>query len=97
MSTDQQIAEAVLQGVGGPGNIASLTHCATRLRFELVDASKVDADALERSEGVLGVVPQSGGRYQVVIGGAVAGVYNAMQQLPAMRAGAVLTDAEVKA
>lgn len=97
MSTDQQIAEAVLQGVGGPGNIASLTHCATRLRFELVDASKVDADALERSEGVLGVVPQSGGRYQVVIGGAVAGVYNAMQQLSAMRAGAVLTDAEVKA
>lgn len=97
MTTDQQTAEAVLQGVGGPGNIASLTHCATRLRFELIDASKVDADALDRSEGVLGVVPQSGGRYQVVIGGGVAGVYNAMQQLPGMRAGAVLTDAEVKA
>lgn len=97
MSTDKQIAEAVLQGIGGAGNITSLTHCATRLRFELVDASKVDANALDATEGVLGVVPQSGDRYQVVIGGAVAGVFAAMQSLPGMGAGAVMTDAEVKA
>lgn len=97
MSTEKQIAEAVLKGIGGAGNITSLTHCATRLRFELVDASKVDADALDRTDGVLGVVPQGGTRYQVVIGGAVAGVYAAMQSLPGMGAGAVLTDAEVKA
>ncbi len=97
MSTDKQIAEAVLKGIGGPANITSLTHCATRLRFELVDASKVDAAALDATEGVLGTVPQSGDRYQVVIGGAVAGVYAAMQSLPGMGAGAVMTDAEVKA
>ncbi|WP_277063989.1 glucose PTS transporter subunit IIA [Schaalia cardiffensis] len=97
MSTEQQIAEAVLSGIGGAGNITSFTHCATRLRFELVDASKVDADALDRTDGVLGVVPQGGDRYQVVIGGAVAGVYAAMQSLPGMSAGAVMTDAEVKA
>ena len=97
MSTEQQIAEAVLSGIGGAGNITSFSHCATRLRFELVDASKVDADALDRTDGVLGVVPQGGDRYQVVIGGAVAGVYAAMQSLPGMSAGAVMTDAEVKA
>lgn len=97
MSTEQQIAEAVLRGIGGAGNITSFSHCATRLRFELVDASKVDADALDRTDGVLGVVPQGGDRYQVVIGGAVAGVYAAMQSLPGMSAGAVMTDAEVKA
>ena len=97
MSTEQQIAEAVLSGIGGAGNITSFTHCATRLRFELVDASKVDADALDRTDGVLGVVPQGGDRYQIVIGGAVAGVYAAMQSLPGMSAGAVMTDAEVKA
>ncbi len=97
MSTEQQIAEAVLRGIGGAGNITSFSHCATRLRFELVDASKVDADALDKTDGVLGVVPQGGDRYQVVIGGAVAGVYAAMQSLPGMSAGAVMTDAEVKA
>lgn len=97
MSSDTQIAQAVLDGIGGPSNIASMTHCATRLRFELVDSSIVDANALDATEGVLGVVPQSGNRYQVVIGGAVAGVYAAMQSLPGMGQGAVLTDAEVKA
>ena len=97
MSTDKQIAEAVLRGIGGAGNITSFSHCATRLRFELVDASKVDADALDKTDGVLGVVPQGGDRYQVVIGGAVASVYAAMQSLPGMSAGAVMTDAEVKA
>ena len=63
-------AEQIVEQVGGPGNISALTHCATRLRFELKDASVVDQSALEKIPGVLGAVPQSGDRYQVVIGGA---------------------------
>lgn len=96
MATDTQIAEAVLAGVGGADNIVNLSHCATRLRFELLDANKVDADALDATEGVLGVVPQGGQRYQVVIGGQVATVYAAMQSLPGMGTGE-MSDAEVKA
>lgn len=35
MSTDvRSAAEAILDGIGGAENITSLTHCATRLRFE---------------------------------------------------------------
>ena len=33
-------AEQIVHNVGGPDNILSLTHCATRLRFELADAGK---------------------------------------------------------
>ena len=75
MATQQSTAAAIVDEVGGPGNIISLTHCATRLRFELKDAGKVNQDALEKISGVMGAVPQSGDRYQVVIGGAVQGVY----------------------
>ena len=32
-------AEEILDVVGGADNVVSLTHCATRLRFQLVDAS----------------------------------------------------------
>ncbi|WP_413774487.1 glucose PTS transporter subunit IIA [Micropruina sonneratiae] len=91
-------AEQIVEKVGGPGNIASLTHCATRLRFELKDASVVDQSALEKVPGVLGAVPQSGDRYQVVIGGAVASVYADITHLPSMAgAQAAKSDADVKA
>ncbi|WP_137652681.1 glucose PTS transporter subunit IIA [Bifidobacterium moukalabense] len=78
------LASRIIAAIGGPENIRSLTHCATRLRFELVDAGKVDQNALEHMKGVLGAVPQSGDRFQVVIGGAVATVYEDIMHLPEM-------------
>ena len=80
----ESTASQIIDAVGGPGNIKSLTHCATRLRFELVDARKVDQNRLEYMKGVLGAVPQSGNRYQVVIGGGVATMYDKIMQLPEM-------------
>lgn len=80
-STPSQIITAI----GGPDNVKSLTHCATRLRFELVDGGKVDQNALQHMKGVLGAVPQSGDRYQVVIGGGVADMYNKIMNLPEMQ------------
>ncbi|MBO3154831.1 glucose PTS transporter subunit IIA [Dermatophilus congolensis] len=80
-------ASEILAGVGGANNVVSLTHCATRLRFQLVDSSKVDAAALEQLPVVMGAVPQSGDRYQVVIGGHVDSVYNHIMALPGMAEG----------
>lgn len=77
-------AESIVDAVGGPGNIESLTHCATRLRFQLRDSSNVDQSTVEAIPGVMGAVPQAGNRYQVVIGGAVQNVYNDINALPAM-------------
>ena len=93
MSTASEIVAAV----GGPENISSLTHCATRLRFQLVDASKVDGDVIDAIDGVMGSVPQSGERYQIIIGGAVQTVYNAINSLPEMQGSRQPTDAEIKA
>src|SRR5690606_1355275 len=96
--TTTQTAEDLLRGGGGPENIESLTHCATRLRFQLHDGAKVDREALDALPEVMGTVPQSGDRFQVVIGGAVAGVHSQIMALPSMAAGGSprpQTDAEV--
>ncbi|WP_295776396.1 glucose PTS transporter subunit IIA [uncultured Microbacterium sp.] len=95
-------ASEIVDAVGGPGNIASLTHCATRLRFQLNDGDKVDKTAVEAIPGVLGAVPQAGDRFQVVIGGGVQTVYNEIMALPVMAggasaAGAGESDADIKA
>lgn len=44
--TNKQVAESILTNVGGPTNISSVVHCATRLRFKLKDESKVDTNTL---------------------------------------------------
>ena len=90
-------AQEILDAVGGPGNITHFTHCATRLRFELNDASIVDKDRVEAIDGVLGAVPQSGDRYQIVIGGAVQSVFNEINNLPSMKSGTAASNDDVKA
>ena len=84
-------AADIVKAVGGAGNIESLTHCATRLRFQLRDGGAVDTKAVEAIPGVMGAVPQAGDRYQVVIGGGVQNVYNDIQALPEMKGGGVTT------
>ncbi|MGV1004503.1 MAG: beta-glucoside-specific PTS transporter subunit IIABC [Candidatus Nanopelagicales bacterium] len=71
------LAENVLRGVGGESNVHSVTHCATRLRFVLKDPAKVDKGAVEATKGVITVV-EAGGQFQVVIGNAVANVYESI-------------------
>ena len=90
-------AQEILDAVGGPGNITHFTHCATRLRFELNDASIIDKDRVEAIDGVLGAVPQSGDRYQIVIGGAVQSVFNEINNLPSMKSGTAASNDDVKA
>ncbi|PLS29672.1 glucose PTS transporter subunit IIA [Bifidobacterium parmae] len=104
----QDDVKAIITAVGGAANVKSLTHCATRLRFELKDGGKVDQASLDSNKVVLGAVPQSGDRYQVVIGGQVASVYDEIMHLPEMAglgsgtvdadaADGEMSDAELKA
>ncbi len=97
MGKSQEIAQAIVKGVGGVNNITMLTHCATRLRFTLKDANKADKDALEGIKGVLAAVKQSDTAYQVVIGGGVEQYYNDIMALPEManvKGGEVEDDAD---
>lgn len=71
------LAKNIAKYVGGAGNVNSLFHCATRLRFKVKDQSKVDKKRLEQLQGVISVI-ESGGQTQVVIGNQVADVYDAI-------------------
>ena len=77
---NKQLAEVIIEHVGGKDNIISLVHCATRLRFALKDESKANAEFLKKQAGIITVV-QSGGQFQVVIGNSVADVFNVIMQL----------------
>lgn len=74
------LAEQIIDNVGGKGNIASVIHCATRLRFKLEDDTKANAEVLKQNTGIITVV-ESGGQFQVVIGNHVSEVYKAIVAL----------------
>lgn len=71
------LADNIIQLVGGKGNIDSVIHCVTRLRFYLNDQSKTDTEKLKALDGVMGVT-KAGGQYQVVVGPAVDDIYKEM-------------------
>ncbi len=89
-------AADIVASLGGAGNIESLSHCATRLRFQLVDSTGIDQKVVEKIPGVMGAVPQAGNRYQVVIGGGVQTVFNDINALPEMKGGGRPSDADLK-
>ncbi|WP_339277770.1 PTS system trehalose-specific EIIBC component [Paenibacillus sp. FSL W8-0426] len=75
---DRKQVEDIVKAVGGKENIEAATHCVTRLRFALIDESKVDSEALDRNDLVKGQF-SSQGQFQVVIGpGLVDKVYDEM-------------------
>ncbi|QJT81424.1 beta-glucoside-specific PTS transporter subunit IIABC [Kosakonia sp. MUSA4] len=71
------LAGNILKLVGGENNVATLVHCATRLRFKIIDNSKVNQPELEALDGVITVVKGSG-QLQVVIGNRVPDVFRAI-------------------
>jgi PTS system beta-glucosides-specific IIC component len=81
-----ELAKQIVANVGGAQNVKSLIHCATRLRFQIVDKSKVDKERLNQTEKVITVV-EGGGQLQVVIGNAVGDVYDAIIEKTGVKAG----------
>ncbi|MCT3302044.1 PTS beta-glucoside transporter subunit IIABC [Lactiplantibacillus pentosus] len=71
------LATAIVTNVGGPGNINSVIHCITRLRFYLKDEHRAQDAVIANLDGVIDVA-KAGGQYQVVIGPAVNEVYDAV-------------------
>lgn len=71
---NKELARSIIELVGNEENISMLTHCATRLRFNLKDNSKADLNALKNLDGVLTAQLKSG-QLQVVIGAKVQSIY----------------------
>ncbi|EJG0040751.1 PTS trehalose transporter subunit IIBC [Vibrio parahaemolyticus] len=72
--------ERLIELVGGPDNIASVSHCLTRLRFVLNDTDKADTKQLEALRMVK-VCFTNAGQFQVVIGTEVDEVYKVLIEL----------------
>ncbi|WGW01087.1 PTS trehalose transporter subunit IIBC [Vibrio sp. YMD68] len=76
----KQDVERLIERVGGSDNIASVSHCLTRLRFVLKDTNKADEKALEALSLVKGCFTNAG-QFQVVIGTEVDEVYAILIEL----------------
>ncbi|WP_018296308.1 glucose PTS transporter subunit IIA [Corynebacterium lubricantis] len=79
----ESLAQNVVDDLGGPDNIKSFTHCATRLRFVVKDSDKADLDAVNEVDGVITAI-KAGGQHQVVVGNDVPYAYEAVMDIPGM-------------
>lgn len=76
----EELAQQIIEGVGGKANVSDVYHCQTRLRFKLIDESKADKKAIENLKGVTKVLINAG-VFQVIIGTHVAEVFEEIEKL----------------
>lgn len=82
----QKLSEELVSAVGGKDNIVNVSHCMTRLRFNLKDESIAKKEEINKIKGVMGTV-QSGGQLQVVIGQTVDKVYEKVCEVAHIKGG----------
>ena len=94
--SDIELARTIVDLVGGPQNIATVTHCVTRLRFKLYDEQYARDKELEELEDVLQVI-KANGQYQVVIGPEVIDVFDAVQKVGSLWDKETMDEVQAKA
>ncbi|MDF9823971.1 PTS system beta-glucosides-specific IIC component [Breznakia sp. PF5-3] len=75
----QVLATEILKAVGGKENVMQVTHCMTRLRFNLKDESIPNDEEIKSIKGVIGTI-HAGGQLQIIIGQTVEKVYNCIRE-----------------
>ncbi|OFU73240.1 PTS beta-glucoside transporter subunit EIIBCA [Streptococcus sp. HMSC10A01] len=75
MGKFEKEAKVLLDAIGGKENVSAVTHCATRMRFVLIDEKKADVKAIEEIGAVKGTFTNAG-QFQVIIGNDVPIFYN---------------------
>lgn len=81
MIDEKKIAENILNAIGDLNNIASLTHCMTRLRISLHDINKADQNSIKSIKGVMGLVVMEN-QLQIVLGPKLVGKVAENIQIP---------------
>ena len=71
----EDLANSVIELVGGKENIVYFTHCVTRLRFNDKDKGAVKPEEIKKVPGVIGC-QWSGDQFQIIIGQAVGDAYD---------------------
>ncbi|MFT9213220.1 glucose PTS transporter subunit IIA [Liquorilactobacillus ghanensis] len=87
----QELASKIVSNVGGINNIESVSHCMTRLRFNLKDVSKANKESLENLEGVIGVV-YAGEQYMVILGKHLIPTYEAITKNFDIKTGSIVNE-----
>lgn len=73
-------AKEILERIGGPDNVANMTHCATRLRITVRDNGLIQDDKVREIDGVVNTLNKAG-QYQILIGTDVPKLYDEFEEL----------------
>lgn len=76
----EKLVNDILLNIGGADNINKLTHCATRLRFQLLDGKKADLENLSKLEGAIDAI-KAQDEIQIIIGTDVPFVYKEIMEI----------------
>lgn len=68
----------ILENIGGKENVNQVSHCATRLRFQVKNKDLIKKDIIENLEGIFGV-HIIGNECQIIVGGDVIKYYPIIQ------------------
>lgn len=71
---------SVVEALGGAENVTNVTHCATRLRFLLIDKRKVNKTKIEALKETVGTV-EAQGTFQIIVGTNVSDVYDELVKI----------------
>lgn len=72
-----QVADKLIQAMGGKDNITRVFHCMTRLRFYVKDRNVIDEKAIKQLQEVSGVNWYQD-QFQVIVGNEINAVYDAL-------------------
>jgi len=87
----KELAQSILQNVGGSDNVQNAVHCVTRLRLTLKNPSIADTEKIKNLAGVIKVANMAG-QYQIIIGNEVGHVYNEFIKLIDIKDSNLVTD-----
>lgn len=73
-------AKEILERIGGPDNVANMTHCATRLRITVRDNGLIQDDKVREIDGVVNTLNKAG-QYQILIGTDVPKLHDEFEEL----------------
>lgn len=74
------MAGLIYEGLGGKENIKEIDYCATRIRTEINDYTKVDEKTIKKA-GIAGIVRPSKTTVQVIVGPKVQFVYDELKKM----------------
>lgn len=69
------LAKEIIENLGGKENIKNVTHCMTRLRFEVKNFNEINDKKLKENPNIIST-NKSAGKYQVIVGNIVGDVYD---------------------